>query len=163
MVDASMLAKQLETGEVDARKAAAEQLCQLGEESRVAAAALVIACADDDASVSEWAVGALEQMGPPPPEMIGELAKLAVHSNELVAYWATTLLGRLGPDAAPAEASLTAVLESSPHVVVQQRAAWALGRIGADSAQSHAALAHATQASDARLARLAGEALARLK
>ena len=58
---------------------------------------LVKACTDDE-SVQQWAVAALEELGPPPTESIGELTKLASSSDPLVAFWAITLLGRAGND-----------------------------------------------------------------
>ena len=120
------------------------------------------ACADDS-SVSEWAVAALEELGPPPHESVAELAALAADTNALVAYWAITLLGRLGAAAAVAVNALAQPLESAPDSAVRQRAAWALGKIGVKTQTTLAALQQAGRDSDPRLSQLAAQALTKLQ
>ena len=100
---------------------------------------LVQACGDDE-SVREWAVAALEELGPPPVGALRKLSALVTDANELVAYWAVTLLGRSGSDAAAVAPVLSSVLSTSPHPAVRQRAAWALGEIGDASPATVAAL-----------------------
>ena len=142
------------------RADAAERLCRAGPDAVAAAVPLVRACGDADDQVREWAVAALEELGSPPPDSIADLVPLAGSGHPLVAYWATTLLGRSGKDAAAATSALVASLESSGDPAVVQRAAWALGRIGPGAAAARPSLERAASASDARLARLAQEALA---
>ncbi|NDC63744.1 MAG: hypothetical protein EBZ59_07135, partial [Planctomycetia bacterium] len=127
----------LGTGTAPERAAAAESLCRAGSDAAPAAVPLVRACGDDDADVREWAVAALEELGPPPRADVATLASLAAADNPLVSYWAITLLGRLGtllgrsgPDASAAVAALSARLESGGDPAAVERAAWALGKIG---------------------------------
>jgi HEAT repeat protein len=132
----------------------------MGENAAPAAAPLVRACGDADEQVREQAVAALEDLGPPPAEAIGQLIDLVAHGDPLVAYWATTLLGRAGGDAASAVPALAGCLVSPADLAVKQRASWALGKIGAPAASARAALDRAASDADPRLARLATEALA---
>lgn len=162
MADATVLAHQLRDKQVEVRARAAEELSQQGEEARAAAVALVEACGDDE-SVSQWAVSALEQLGPPPAETAQPLARLTESDHELVSYWAVTLLGRLRDAADTAVPAVVKALGSSPHLSVRQRAAWALGEMGVGSAAVTAALATAAQSQDARLSRMAQQALDQLK
>ncbi len=144
------------------RAAAAERLCLAGAESVAAAVDLVTACGDEE-SVRNWAVAALEELGPPDPASIEPLVELLSSSNPLTAYWSATLLGRLGPSAAPSQDALANVLASSNDSAVQERAAWALGKIGdTNSAFTNIALTALEQAassSNPRLVRLAEAAL----
>ncbi len=148
----------LHSADVAARAAAAEQLCHAGPDAAPATLELVRACGDE-ASVREWAVAALEELGPPAKELVEPLGKLAADNDATVAYWAVTLLGRLGPDAVGSEHKLAAVLEKSPDEAVRERAAWALGEMKAKSAGTIAALETASKAPSPRLARLAKSAL----
>ena len=146
---------------VQARNAA-EELAGLGEESQGAATALVDASRSDDAEVCQWAVAALEQMGPPRAEDVDKLISQVDGVNELADYWAVTLLGRLGPQAASAAQCLGQTLEHSSYPGVCQRAAWALRELGPSADRAKAALERAAKSSDPRLVRLAQEALAQL-
>ena len=123
---------------------------------------LVRACGDADDAVREQAIGALEDLGAPPIASLPELIELAAASEPLVAYWAITLLGRSGEDAAAAVDVLAAALAPGSDAAVAQRAAWALGRIGPAAATVAVPLRAAAASSDPRLARLAGEALSAL-
>ena len=76
-----------------------------------------------------------------------------------VAYWAATLIGRLGPDGAASVPALIAALEDSPHQNVRQRAARALGKIGPGAAAAKDSLQKAAAGDDPRMARLAERAL----
>ena len=158
MPDIDTLVTTLTTGAAAARAEAAEALCRAGEDARAAAVPLVRACGDDE-PVREWAVAALEELGAPPVTAIADLMPLAGHHNELVAYWATTLLGRSGQAAAAAVPTLAEVLTAARDPAVAERAAWALGRIGPAAAAARPALERAASASNPRLARLAQEAL----
>jgi HEAT repeat protein len=162
MADATVLAHQLQDKQVEVRARAAEELSQQGEEARAAAVELVQACGDDE-SVSQWAVSALEQLGPPPTGSAEQLVRLTGSDHELVSYWAVTLLGRLPEAAESAIPAVVTALGSSPHMSVRQRAAWALGQIGVGSESVTTGLATAARASDARLSRLAQQALDQLK
>ena len=122
---------------------------------------LVEACGDDDSRVREWAVAALEELGAPPAEIIDQLTEIATGPEPLGAYWATTLLGRSGGDAAAAVPALATCVASAQDMAVRERAAWALGKIGPAALSAREALQQAAAGGkDSRLARLATEALA---
>lgn len=143
-----------------ARAEAAERLSRLDPaEIRRAALVLVAASGAPSEAVREAAVGALEQMGPPDPELLDGLTPLLTDEEADVAYWAATLIGRLGPDAAAAVPALIAALQNSPHQNVRQRAVWALSAIGPGAASATDTLRVAASGDDPRLARLAQGAL----
>lgn len=158
--DPETLGRQLASADVAARAEAAELLARVGAAAAVAVVPLVKACGDADEQVRDWAVAAVEELGPPPLESIGDLSRLVTAREPLTAYWATTLLGRMGKDAATATPVLAAAVESASDSAVRQRAAWALGKIGPAAAAARGPLERAATAGDERLARLAREALA---
>jgi len=139
--------------------AAAEALARLGSDARPAAVALVRVCGSADDAVREWAAAALEELGPPPPGQIGELIELARDQSLDAAYWAVTLLGRAGDNAAPAVATLAEVIRGSTEPSVRERAAWALGKIGPAAEAAGPALREAAASDEPRLRRLAEKAL----
>ncbi|MEQ8790619.1 MAG: HEAT repeat domain-containing protein [Pirellulaceae bacterium] len=141
------------------RAAAAEQLAQQASTAQDAAVALVVATGDSDETVAEWAVSALEGLGAPHADDQQRIGELLASPLESTAYWAATLLGRLGGDAAPSVAALIGPLERSPHASVRQRAAWALGEIGAAALPASDALRACAEDSDPRLSQLARRAL----
>ena len=148
----------LQSPDVGVRANAAEKLCTAGAEAANAAVELVKACGDDE-TVQNWAVAALEDHGPPPPASIGPLAELVTSPHSLVAYWAATLLSRIGPQAIESQSALAVVLLESPDEALRERAALALGKIGANSSAAVNALDQAANAKNVRLARLAKESL----
>ena len=158
-LDVGELSRQLGSTDAEQRATAAELLSRAGEEAAPAAVPLVTACGDADERVREWAVAALEDLGPPPTDSTAPLMKLVSVSDPLTAYWATTLLGRLGQDAAAAVSVLAACVDSAADLSVRQRAAWALGKIGSPAGSVRSTLERAAGQGDARLARLAKEAL----
>lgn len=158
--DVNELATQLGSTDPEIRGAAAERLARLGEAAAPAAVCLVRACGDAAEQVREQAVAALEDLGPPPREATGRLIDLVSDRDPLVAYWATTLLGRAGQDAATAVSALTRCLDSTADLSVRQRAAWALGKVGPAAASAREALGRAAGDADPRLSRLAAEAIA---
>ncbi len=95
------------------------------------------------------------------------LSQLLSEQNLDVAYWAATLLGRLGADKADACAGavkpLADALQSHPAPAVQERAAWALGQIGPRPPSAKPALEAAANSSSPRLSRLAKESLEKIK
>lgn len=153
------LVEGLSSADDDKRLDAAEQLARMGEEARGAGAALIRAAADENESVKEWAAAALEGIGPPADAELAEIAELVKSEDVDSAYWAVTLLGRAGNRAAAHVRSLAAALEDYWAAQVRQRAAWACGKIGPAAADAKPALKKAALSSDARLKRLAEEAL----
>lgn len=159
MAEIEELIGQLRDADARRRSTAAELLCRQGVAAAAAAGALVRACGDEDDQAREWAAAALEDLGPPPDGSIPELGELVGSSHPLVAYWAATLLGRSGQNAATATTALAGCLASASDPAVAQRAAWALGKIGSATAAGRDALEKAACSADPRLARLAREAL----
>lgn len=157
--DVDTLAKQLTEGSDADRAAAAESLARMGREAAPAAVALVRACGSRDDSTREWAAAALEELGPPPTAQIDELIPLVGHQSTGVEYWAITLLGRAGQEAAPAVGVLVKMLGSNADVAVRERSAWALGKIGPAAKAAIPTLRAAAAGEQARLARLASDAL----
>lgn len=144
---------------IDVRTAGAEELARLGDGAQPAAVALLDACGDVDAGVREWVAAALEGLGLPRPEDCNAFVKRLGTENPAVAYWAATLLGRLQSDAKAAVGPLSLSLTSHTSLEVRQRVAWALGKIGPEASAAAPALKEAARSSDARLARLAKQAL----
>lgn len=150
----------LSSGDPAARRSAAEHLAQSGTAAAPAAVALARACADADDQVREWVVAALEELGPPGPGVVGDLVALLTGPDPLPAYWAATLLGRLGESASAAVPVLATTLAGAADLAVRERCAWALGKIGPAAAAARDVLRHSVAGTDERLARLASEALA---
>lgn len=157
---ASLIAE-LNSDEAAARLAAAERLGVLAEDAAPAAASL-LARLDDEVTIREAAVSALESLGPPPASQVPELiARLRDPSGDVI-YWAATLLGRLQDDASEAVPALATCLESKAAIAARERAAWALGQIGPAAAPARGALERAAAGDAVRLARLAKGALERI-
>jgi len=157
MNSAEMLQK-LKQGSVQERTEAAEALARIGTDAAFAVTELAEACGDQPA-VSEWAIAALEELGPPPTSALSALAELTGSNNTLTTYWAITLLGRAGPEAVSHQEILADMLETSDDMSLKQKAAWSLGRIHADSARAMTALKQAALSGNARLSRLSRQSL----
>jgi hypothetical protein len=157
---ATELANQLASDDVAQAHSAAETLATLGEEAAPAAVALVRAAGHADERVCEQAVAALEELGRPAAGDVDALSGLLRAEQSDVGYWAATLLGRLGEDAAASCQALAQVLDDAEaELAVRERAAWALSRIGLPASVVGESLKRAAASSDARLARLASAAL----
>ena len=159
MADISKLIAALSSSNAEKRVAAAEGLAELGADAHPAALALVRASSDANEEVREAAVAALEELGPP---ALADLPTLMTffHAPELDrAYWAITLVGRLGQEAGEAVGGLIEALSPSHELTVRQRAAWALGEIGPAASAARRSLTQAAQTGDPRLARLAQDAI----
>lgn len=123
------LVESLRSADSTTRLDAAERICHMAEDAAPAAVDLVRACSDADEQVREWLVAALEGLGAPPEASIPALSGLATSENPLAAYWAITLLGRVGQAAKAAVPVLTACLQTADEAV-RRRAAWAIEKIG---------------------------------
>ncbi|TWU45059.1 hypothetical protein Q31b_02300 [Novipirellula aureliae] len=145
------LKSDLASGAVATRISTAEQLATMGEEAQFAAVELVVSCADADESVRNWSVAALEGLGTPSIESIGSLCELAKDSNPMVAYWAITLLGRIGAKASNCQDVLARVLTQTAEVSVQQRAVWAIGKMGSLQPTTIKSLAWASESNDPKV------------
>jgi HEAT repeat protein len=151
--------EEFSAGDVTRRREIVQQLLRAGEEASRAAIVLLQAVGDSDETVSTTAAAALEDLGPPRDIEPLQIAKFLSSAAPDCAYFAATLLGRMGPDAAPAVGLLTAALVSNPEPAVRERSAWALGKIGRAAESSRAALEVAGRSDSPRLSRLAQEAL----
>jgi HEAT repeat protein len=156
--DINALKRALLSSDPAQQAAAAEKLAQLGEDAQPAAVELVRACADE--ALCEWTTAALEGLGAPAGADVSRLIPLLNDKSSDVAYWAATLLGRAGPEAASATPALAEALSESLHANVRERAALALGKIGPAAKAAAPALTAAASGGTARLASLAREALA---
>ena len=154
--------QRLHSQDVQERAAAAEAFSLMGPEASFAATDLVQACGDDQ-MVAQWAVSALEELGPPPKESLADLSELARSGDSEVAYWAVTLLGRCGEASRPYEDLLARILSDSEDIALRQRSAWALTKMHAGSDTVLNALEGATRSSDPRLSRMATDALRQVR
>jgi HEAT repeat protein len=134
------------------RRQAAEAAMILGESMGAAAAALAAHSGDSD--VGEPCIAALEKLGPPPVESLPALQEL-LSGDEMPAYWAATLIGRLGADGAPAAPQLITTATGAQPLAVRERAVWALGKIGPAAKEALPALDTLSKSTQPRLARLA--------
>lgn len=160
--DLARLIKSLGSDKQPERQAAADELLRMGADAAPAALALVGA-ADSDDETRNLATGALEDLGKPPIEMTTALAAALKRPTLDGPYWAATLLGRLKADAAPAVKSLADATARHPQITVRQRATWALGEIGAAASPALETLEQVSTDADPRLARLASEAMAKIR
>ena len=158
MADLDDLRRSLKSPDVSVRAAAAESLCQVGEDAVSAAVDLVCATGDDE-SVQVWAVAALEELGPPSRDNVDPLIKLIPDQQTIVAYWAITLLGRLGETAVAAEPALADRVLNSTDIAVRERAVWALSKMGPQSNSAMEALQVVADSDSHRLASMAQAAL----
>lgn len=122
-----------------------------------------------DDELMPWVHEALEKLSSPSPNQVDSMVQVLDRFLKEpdwpdAAYWAITLLGRMGPPAAPSVDRLAALLDRAAFPEIQSRAAWALGKIGksASAAAPHLARA-ARNAPQSRLAELAQAALRELE
>ena len=156
----------LAQGDLAARVNAARRLAQTATTPPDATAELVRAL--DGPFVEElfpWIEAALEKIEAPPVGQTDQLTaiidRFLHHSiRPDAAYWAATMLGRIGRNAASAIPALIALLDRVDHPNIQFKAAWALGKIGpaAKPAVPHLARA-AANSGHPRLATFARQAL----
>ena len=158
LMNSATVLQQLLQGSPSERAAAAEYLAQQGTEAAYAACELTAACGDTE-TVSDWAVAALEQLGAPPSSAIESLVSMTQSANPRTVYWAVTLLGRSGRDAAVHQQVLVTLLQHSEDLAVQEKAAWSLGRMRANSLEATQALQQAAQSTEKRLSRVATRSL----
>ncbi|MEN0109876.1 MAG: hypothetical protein AAF805_04050, partial [Planctomycetota bacterium] len=101
-------------------------------------------------------------LGPPPVDQLPAIARLLASLSGEVAYWAATLLGRVGETAAPhADALLAVAVDGRAAMAARERALWAIGKTGLGAADPSRLEPVANAAEHPRLARLAQRALAR--
>ncbi len=113
-----------------------------------------------DDEVRLTAADALETSVLPLADEIAPLAMLLDNADDgEVAYWAATMLGRLGPVASAATPELERCLRESLYLPARERAAWAISRIGPKAAAAMPTLCDVASGSPPRLQRLALQAI----
>jgi HEAT repeat protein len=160
MDDWKRLIAELSSSDVSRRRRAAEQFAHRQPAEGRVAISLLDALVDEDEQVREWATAALEGMSSPDIEDIAGLAQRLTDSVGDGSYWAATLLGRLGPEAAQAVVPLTDALKNQASLTARERAAWALGKIGPAAKSALPDLQTAAKSSVGRLSNLAQSAIA---
>jgi HEAT repeat protein len=156
------ISSDLNSDDTSVRAAAVQALGRDLDQARLAAVTLVKATGNETESVRESAVAVLEKLGAPHADDLEQLAGLLSNTQDDIAYWAATLIGRCGPTALAASQSLSQAL-AHPSTTVQQQAAWALGQLGSSARCALPALTEAATSSDPRLARLAQQAAEKIK
>ncbi len=156
------LIAQLSASDIEQRRAAASAFMLSPENTQLALVPLCHAAGDPDEAVRESAVAALEECEVPKASACAGLSDLLMSETTDTAYWAATLLGRLGSDAKPWAADIAMALNGHSASAVRQRCAWALGKIGAADTAITDALSQAAKSDDSRLARLAESSLKKL-
>lgn len=126
----------LESASLDERRTAAAEIARRADEAAGLAVSLIQAATDDDDEVKQWSSSALEDMGPPLIKDAAAIAALLGHPHADAAYWAATLLGRLGPEAANVAEQLSQAAQSHGTPAVRRRAAWALEKISSGARAS---------------------------
>ncbi len=136
-----------------------QKLSASGKVTGLSAQIVALAGSSDD-DVRTLAADVLESGVAVQSDEIPALVRLLTETNDgEVSYWAATLLGRLGRDAAIAVPSLEHCLSRSLYLPARERAAWALCRIGKAASPAMPTLRSAAIDGPPRLKRLAIEAL----
>lgn len=113
-----------------------------------------------DDEVRLTAADALETSVQPLADEVDPLARLLDTADDgEIAYWAATMLGRLGPLASAATPELERCLRESLYLPARERAAWAISRIGPRAAAAMPTLCDVASGSPPRLQRLALQAI----
>lgn len=154
----------LRSDAADRRAAAAEALARIEILPPEAVLSLVDATADTSEPVAEWAAAALEELKPDDARLCPPLTTRLAEAGP-VGYWSATLLGRLAPQdhhRDVVDALLGIVEADDADVSVQSQAVWALGKLGrppGDDTRWEDVLRRAASSSNARLAKLAQQAI----
>jgi len=161
-MEASQAVQSLGGTSPEERRSAAEACARDPNVAMAAIIPLCRCCSDSDDQVAQWSQAALEELGPPATDELDALLQLTT-AAESTAYWAVTLIGRLEDKASPAAGPLAKLIEKDDTPVeVRNRAIWAIGQIGKADETVKAVLQNASQSENARTARLATKALAKL-
>ena len=136
-----------------------QKLAAAGKVTGLSAGIVALAGSSDD-DVRTLAADVLESTVTVQSDEVPALVRLLIETSDgEVSYWAATLLGRMGRDAAIAVPSLEHCLSRSLYLPARERAAWALCRIGKAASPAMPTLRSAAMDGPPRLKRLAIEAL----
>lgn len=156
---ADELARDLQSTDAAVRRQALAKAMTDPDLAKPAAAQLVPLAAEADEELREMAVSALESLESPAPESLPELTRLLAQVDGDALYWGATLVGRLGAKGASAAPALVAAFRRTGETAAQERIVWALGQMPSNPAEAVELLREAAGSKQARLARLAKEAL----
>ncbi|MFK8115611.1 MAG: HEAT repeat domain-containing protein [Rubripirellula sp.] len=157
------IVEKLATSDPEQQADVLRKLCNLESVHGICLQVIALSRSQDD-DVRMWSAEALETSIQPTSADIPGLVQTLKTSDEAdVCYWAATMLGRLGTEAASASQALAAFAETSEHLAAREQAVWALCQLG--PAASHAILTMQRIAEDApaRLHRMVQHAIERLQ
>jgi len=116
---------------------------------------------DPDEQTRHWACESLDRVVKPEVNELTDLIDtLRSTKDGEIEYWTATMIGRLGPSAAAATATLATVLLDSSCLAARERAAWAITQIGPAARSALNSLRQIGNDDPPRLRRLAESALA---
>jgi HEAT repeat protein len=160
----AILARELQSDDVEQRYDAAKSLEQLGPNALLAVNELSNALSDDELKVRYRAAKALSRMGPPAAAAVPSLAVALQDPERDVRYYAAKALYKIDNDAAPALQPVIQVLdngESDPDV--RRYLVKTLAEIGEDSEEAHRVAKKLERDPDARVREEVKEMLAAFK
>lgn len=143
-----------------------EALRQISNQETVTGFAVTVVslCGSSDDEVRMWSAEALEVAIQPLPSDVPRLIELLQRADDgEICYWAATMLGRLGSDAAASVAALQRFIGESMYLPARERATWAIGEIGPAASGAIPTLRKAAQQGPPRLQRLAHQAMLAIK
>lgn len=128
---------------------------------------LVQAMSSPHEGVREWSASALENMNAPNDDDLAPLSELireALNDYSLSdsAYWALTLISRLGTDGSPALEAVAQAADSEIASSVRERAVLCLSKMGSGAASTIPLLRRLASEDSPRLARLASRAISQI-
>ncbi len=138
-----------------------KELVREPDQANTHAIAVLLTLLSDDEETRAWASDVLTELNPP-ASVANQLVELTRHVNAPLAGWACKLIAKL-PNAADHQTAVANALRNHPEISVRQVAALALGQLAYINGDSKEALEIASRASDARLSRLATQALSAAK
>ncbi len=158
---ATILARELQSGDVGDRYSAAKDLEELGPHAVAAVPQLAEALGDAELQVRYRAAKALAQIGPPAAAAVPALANALKDSQRDVRYYAAKALYKIDNDAEAALEQVMDVLDQGePDADVRRYLVKTLGEIGDDSAAAHQVIKKLVRDRDQRVREEVAEILA---
>lgn len=151
--------EQLKSDSVEDQLQALRQISSHDQVAGLAVPVVGLSGSSND-EVRMWAAEALESsVRPEASEVLMLIQQLDAGPDGEICYWAATMLGRLGTEAAMAADALDRCLRESMYLPARERATWALSQIGFRARVAVPSLREAAESAPPRLRQLAGEAL----
>jgi HEAT repeat protein len=126
--DVDELIKQLQSGDNDARRAAAKALGEGGAESKAAVPALIKALKDRDTFVRRFSAQALGEIGPDAQSAVRPLTAAVDDAKKEVQSAAGAALGKLGPSGI--ESLIGILSDNGKDTAIRRQAIASLGDLG---------------------------------